>query len=309
MIGFHVASVHSIFVPSAIVDSGHAYGGTGLPTRSAASNMRRTTEGGGNLRAFLWAIVICVTVPLTVHLTKVGAISTEGKATGYLAGLLYDFQTLFAGVLAIIAAYLTMGEMRRTDERSDKRHKETMDLAIRADRLKVQRALHPQFIELNLIRKKFRTLNVYVAEVEKAARDRATNSLQWQYSKLEIETIITGVYPLISDLRDIIARPQFIDGAQLFDGELTYMLTQITKHINDAYVRGAGVYSYHCMQENERSRDDYLGYMKAVANGDDAIVMRFPQHFTQHAMPLLDGMSRMAKMYGVREDWSPEPDK
>ncbi|MER9069275.1 hypothetical protein NKH84_22345 [Mesorhizobium sp. M0902] len=55
---------------------------------------------------------------------------------------LYRYQTLVAGILAIIAAGWTVFEMRRTDGRQDQRHIELVKLNVRADRLKASRAAY-----------------------------------------------------------------------------------------------------------------------------------------------------------------------
>lgn len=61
---------------------------------------------------------------------------------------IYDFQTLIGGGAAVVAAWLTVRQMRITDERSEFRHRELVSLQLRADRLRVERLLYPSLNEL-----------------------------------------------------------------------------------------------------------------------------------------------------------------
>lgn len=59
---------------------------------------------------------------------------------------LYDFQSLIGGILAIVAAAFTVLQMRLSDERSERRHKEILQLQLRSDGLRLERmyfSLHP----------------------------------------------------------------------------------------------------------------------------------------------------------------------
>lgn len=56
---------------------------------------------------------------------------------------LYRYQTIIAGILAIVAAGWTVVEMRRTDQRQQLRHEELMKINLRADRLRARRAAFP----------------------------------------------------------------------------------------------------------------------------------------------------------------------
>lgn len=53
---------------------------------------------------------------------------------------LYRYQTIIAGILAIVAAAWTVYEMRRTDDRQGQRHTELVKLNLRSDSMKAARA-------------------------------------------------------------------------------------------------------------------------------------------------------------------------
>lgn len=71
-------------------------------------------------------------------------IADASTAEHYLS----EWQTLVAGILAVIAAAWTVGEMRRNDEMQQARHEELMRLNLRADRLRVARATIPHANEM-----------------------------------------------------------------------------------------------------------------------------------------------------------------
>lgn len=57
---------------------------------------------------------------------------------------IFDFQTLLTGLAAVAAASWTVYTMERTVVRQERRHRELVSLAIRADRLRADRAVNPQ---------------------------------------------------------------------------------------------------------------------------------------------------------------------
>lgn len=70
----------------------------------------------------------------------IGIALTDGTTSEFW---LYRYQTIIAGILAIVAAGWTVVEMRRTDVRQQYRHDELMSLNLRADRLRARRAAFP----------------------------------------------------------------------------------------------------------------------------------------------------------------------
>lgn len=54
--------------------------------------------------------------------------------------IIYDFQTLFTGILAIAAASFTIIQSRIIDDRQQTRHNDLLEIQIRPDKLRVERA-------------------------------------------------------------------------------------------------------------------------------------------------------------------------
>ncbi|MGR9345868.1 hypothetical protein ACU8NW_14790 [Rhizobium leguminosarum] len=78
--------------------------------------------------------------------------ATIGCAFGAIAAIfvfpvwqawVYQFQTLITGALAVFAAHYTVRQMQRSDQKSDERHNQLMDLSVRPIRLKVNRSVFP----------------------------------------------------------------------------------------------------------------------------------------------------------------------
>ncbi|MER8867097.1 hypothetical protein NKI19_25900 [Mesorhizobium sp. M0751] len=80
---------------------------------------------------------------------------------------LYRYQTMIAGILAIIAAGWTVFEMRRSDERQQQRHDDLVALTLRADGAAVRRAA--QFVQV--IEAVIGCATLFVANYEKQKRN------------------------------------------------------------------------------------------------------------------------------------------
>lgn len=263
-----------------------------------------------DLRAFVWSIVISVTLVLTVHILRAGPVSSEGSAKAYLAGLLYDYQTLVTGLLAIFAAILTVVEMRRSDASSERRHAEAlkssaaqheaaMKLAVRSDRLRVQRALHPQFLEIKMMRKMFKSQCSAASEM----RDALELILSWERGDLmAFKHFILTLYPQIQDVQKLFLRPQFQDGAKLFDGELTGILERVNELVVDAIRAGASVYEY-AFEMNKIGAELRKDVVKRHLDGNELLLVAFPEQMVRALWDVMDGMSRMARLYDVDYKW------
>lgn len=68
-----------------------------------------------------------------------------GQSEGdWFRNLIYDFQTLITGFLAVGAAYFTISQSHAIDDRAQKRHEELFELQMRPDKLRIARA-YPEF--------------------------------------------------------------------------------------------------------------------------------------------------------------------
>ncbi|WP_413711646.1 hypothetical protein [Rhizobium sp. Rhizsp82] len=138
----------------------------------------------------------------------------------WLRNVLYDFQTLFAGIAAVVAAWWTVNTMEETDDAAEGRHREQLalgnqqlEVAMRGDKIAVERAIHPQLEGL-----KGRLLHA-----EKLHKDM----LEVPTIQEQIEFMVDNAYMLrhlASHTLALLERPQLVEGSRLFDGLLAYKL-------------------------------------------------------------------------------------
>ncbi|RWP44325.1 MAG: hypothetical protein EOR04_05225 [Mesorhizobium sp.] len=139
-----------------------------------------------------------------------GIVATD---TSTIEFWLHRYQTVIAGILAIIAAGWTVFEMRRADERQERRHTDLVHLNIRSDKLKAARAAY---------------------EFPEALRQLATDVLgistkidKWVAANKGItETSIPVMYDGIKRaIRHVLLMKGITDAQDLFD-EKTYSMYQ-----------------------------------------------------------------------------------
>lgn len=120
---------------------------------------------------------------------------------------LYRYQTIIAGILAIIAAAWTVVEMRRSDERQQARHDDLIRLNLRAERLKVRRATFPYT-------KLFRLL----------ANDiiGCSTALNASKSRDEFRASMFEVNKSVVTCKNLLKDGKVSDAQELFDENLSY---------------------------------------------------------------------------------------
>lgn len=130
-----------------------------------------------------------------------------------LRNLIYDFQTLIGGALAVAAAWWTVRTMEKTDIAAERRHSEQVALILRADKLAVQRAIYPQMTGLSGI-------GMYIETFKAQMLSQNTYRLQLHY-------IISHAFlfrGLARDILELLNLDQLKEGSRLFDGNLTFKL-------------------------------------------------------------------------------------
>ena len=92
--------------------------------------------------AKLWVlagIVLCAVILPPIFFGEPRIVDGQSGGDSW-RNVLYDFQTLFTGILALGAAALTIVQSRLVDERQQKRHNDLLELQMRPDKLRVERA-------------------------------------------------------------------------------------------------------------------------------------------------------------------------
>jgi hypothetical protein len=188
------------------------------------------------MRAFLIAmgalVVVIAGAIIFVVLSREAPTFTDRSGGDSWRNLIFDFQTLITGVLAVLAAFFTVAMMDYTERKQAKRHTELvqrsqkadllqgerheqlMAISNRRDRLIIERAVDPQVDEgrqlLNLIRRLTREFELTNRDYIDAMRgnprfyDEATKKI-----------------------KDFIARKALAEAQPLFDGETNWIYEQL----------------------------------------------------------------------------------
>lgn len=163
----------------------------------------------------------------------------------------YNYQTLITGVAAVAAAFLTIRQMTRTDESSERRHQELLALSHRSDRMRLERALNPQYSDLVRISWALDEKRLAAPDFEgKHADERRATWLSEE------------ILPHVQEIIGIIDRKQLRDGEFLFGGVLSARLLVL----NEAVKALASRLTYHkgIVTDPHESEDlfmDYTQYM------------------------------------------------
>jgi hypothetical protein len=184
------------------------------------------------LKPFLTGIALCAFVAIVVCILQAGPISKEGASASYVAGLIYDFQTLIGGTLAIAAAWWTVMTMERTDQAAAERHVDQVELALRGDRLAVERAVNPQMLGL-------RGSNEFLISLRAEMLGRSTLNGQLGF----IVERRLAFYSIFNDLRELLGREQLRDGSKLFDGLLAFKMHWLENNVIAAHDGLLGIHA------------------------------------------------------------------
>lgn len=167
-----------------------------------------------NRKAILGAIAVAFGAALILPVLFGEAASVADRSGGDpLRNLVYDFQTLIAGALAVLAAWWTIATMERTETAAANRHAEQVALTLRGDRLAVERAVYPQIDGLS--------------GIEWMLQELKSNMLAQNTLRRQLQAIVGRAWLLESifrDLQELLGREQLRDGSRFFDGSLTYKL-------------------------------------------------------------------------------------
>jgi hypothetical protein len=124
---------------------------------------------------------------------------------------LLDFQTLITGFFAIGAAYVTVWQMRATDNASEKRHRQLVTLSLRADRLRLDRA----FSRIWVLRQRVDRMRLPMAGI------LPTDELHEKCKKVRDISVACGeLAEVVRSVRSAVGSQNIQDCFDLFDGSL-----------------------------------------------------------------------------------------
>ncbi|MGO8067959.1 hypothetical protein [Rhizobium leguminosarum] len=215
--------------------------------------------------------------------------TVEGRTGGDAwRNLIYDFQTLIAGFFAVLAAWWTVFTMNRTERADAERHAQQIDLALRGDKLKIDRALYPQFRELNDTRK---LLASVLQRHQTASKDPTDGGSPLRF-------FIDDICGEIEAIDALLKRPHFIDGALLFDGDLNHRIWDLSRRVGTALPQAQKSARYY--NEPQKSYEQDHRYDEWYEAGGENDIVTFCNYFVNHSPAILDGMRTIAALYDVR---------
>ncbi|MGR8925050.1 hypothetical protein ACU8MB_15040 [Rhizobium leguminosarum] len=204
---------------------------------------------------------------------------------------IFQFQTLLAGLFAVGAAYATVNQMRTSDVRADQRHSEVLELAIRSDRLKLERALVPFLRHLWIAHGSAKILQPRVPNFQ----DEIEPGLGYTDSQLQFQ--IDVIWNIYRDLEEIFQAPAFIAGSDLFGGKENFAVGKIKETMKDfqshrlLYLRDKEKHT------SGVSRDQFVATHAKAGSFNSLIAFQLE--------PLVSGLFELARKYQIEIDQSP----
>ncbi len=177
-------------------------------------------------------VLLCFFLPIFLSEPRVIKDQSGGS---YWRNIIFDFQSLITGALAVLAAAYTIRFSMIFDQRQQKRHDEMMAFTMRRELQTLERAFYPQVDDfMNIVDRRLQLIQFQNGDI-------AENALAW------FSNICAFHQSDLLALREIVERQQFNDGLPLFNGRLSralidfkkrcdLLLGQMQTHMNDGNV-------------------------------------------------------------------------
>jgi hypothetical protein len=240
--------------------------------------------------AILFAIAAGTTILLPLIFGEARQVAGQTGGDTW-RNFIYDFQTLIGGGAAIIAAWVTVHQMRITDQKSESRHEELIALQMRADRLRVERMLHPS---LNNLKLRYEAISSW-----------KTFPLKKLVSS-EPQSVVYILYDLMlecDDVLKIISRNAFANAAELLDGNMTYAMERLGNEFSKLSNRAERCRDL--AMNLARAEKDSIGinvddiYEKFV---DDLTVLHYSRNKALGALEIVcSGLAEMQEAYKIHQ--------
>lgn len=227
--------------------------------------------------------VILVAIVLAYPILTGAEPGIFGFGGSYWRKLIYDFQTLLAGFLAILAAAGTVIMMDHTERKQADRHIELVRLQTRADKLTISRAANPQLEELP----------DFIENISSLSNQFSTNI---DAARLAIYEDPGNYARLIDDLRTFLKRQVFEECRPLFDGDTAYSYARVLYAAENLSTLWGGYQSAIQIKARKgHSQAQILNWL----HQDDAMSRNFLQTLEEHLCGFQAGLKQLAKQYGV----------
>lgn len=200
---------------------------------------------------------------------------------------IYDFQTLITGVLAVVAAAATVVQLQVADRKSDERHRQSMELALRGDRLLLQRALVPQIEHMRdcggAALRLYETFLEYSASTDDAGFP-PLDEWWWEFHDIFVH------------IAETIERPHFKEGERLFDGDLIYRLWDLRRH---TMIVMSEVDKAKMFCEAPLTYEEEANFSRWEDDGGPGRIADYVRYCAREFPGILDGLTRVGLEYGI----------
>lgn len=167
------------------------------------------------------AVVACLAVTIVMAVLPP---TLFGSHEGELWAFVNKYQTLITGMLAVAAAGLTIRQSQGTDAKNERRHQQLMQFQLHPYRVKLERALNPQYADLNEVYERICELNL-----NREAFRLATEHSDYHY----VDALTEHVLPMATHVLEITDREHFRAGTELFGGLLMDRLSTLIWSTSD----------------------------------------------------------------------------
>ncbi|MDA4847275.1 hypothetical protein [Hoeflea poritis] len=183
---------------------------------------------------------------------------------GEVGGWLYNWQPLLAGSLAIFVAFITILQMRKSDELTEDRHRELINLNLRSDALKVERACYPSMKDAESLLVRLEVVTLEISRFIDAGLSPNGSS-----KKINAELMSVA-----NDIEEFVGRRQLKDVQNMLDGAGYRALDEVKSDAKTLKTCDLNRYSEQVaglpvpnvqmwMNENESAMSESLGGLKA----------------------------------------------
>ena len=129
--------------------------------------------------------------------------------------IIFDFQTLLTGLLAVGAASWTVMTMERTDKEAERRHRQLVQLNLRADRLRIDRLVFPSLQDLKISERALTAINFN--RLDQLIKD----------DPVDLKETLKTIASDSAAIRKILARSSVKGCQDLFGGFLTHQYDSV----------------------------------------------------------------------------------
>jgi hypothetical protein len=235
--------------------------------------------------------------------------SLSGHDPSCLRNFLYDYQTLFTGALAILAATATVLVQIVTETKSQKRHEQLIALQTRADALRLERLIVPSLPILK------QSADFFESESKKAG---LKGGQQIEMVKL----IGDELFARCRALQQEMAGGHWLDANDLFDGRISYAIEALNKQISDCLKLHGRLAHAFANKETLRQQEDapaewVFGQFllnkahvdSALASACSEVVPAF-EELSRRIRGVADELNRLVTLYKLDSvHLTPSPDR